>query len=54
MTKDLEIVTYNEACKILKVSRPSLLRLIKSGKLHACKVGHKWKIRKSELLKLIS
>jgi excisionase family DNA binding protein len=44
-----ELLTTNEVLGILKVTRPTLLRLIKDGKLKAVKVGHNYRILKDDL-----
>jgi len=40
--KELQVFSMDEACQALKVSRPTLLKLIKSGKLYALKPGRSW------------
>ena len=34
-----ELLTINETCKLLKISRPTLLRLIKSGEIKGLRQG---------------
>lgn len=39
MNVENEILTLNEACYYLRVSRPTLVKLLKNGKLKGFKVG---------------
>ena len=46
MSENCEILTIVEACKILRISRPTLMRLLAEGKLHGFKVGKRvWRIK---------
>ena len=50
-----ELLTVKETCKLLKISRPTLLRLIKSGEIKGFKIGKRvWKIQRSEVYNYIS
>lgn len=50
-----ELLTINETCKLLKISRPTLLRLIKSGEIKGFKIGKRvWKIQRSEVYNYIN
>jgi excisionase family DNA binding protein len=44
-----ELLTTNEAIEILRITRPTLLKLIKDGKLKATKIGHNYRILKEDL-----
>lgn len=44
-----EVLTTQEACKYLRISRPTFLKMIYTHKLKARKVGRGWKILRSEL-----
>jgi excisionase family DNA binding protein len=44
-----DIFTTEEACRYLKVSRPTYMKCIASGKIRAKKVGRGWRALKSEL-----
>jgi excisionase family DNA binding protein len=44
-----EVLTTEEACGYLKVSRPTFLKLIRTNQIKARKVGRGWKLLKSEL-----
>jgi len=48
-----EILTTLECMKILKISRPTILKLIKKKKLKAFKVGSAYRIQKEELERFI-
>jgi excisionase family DNA binding protein len=45
--------TRTETQKILKVSRPTLMKLIKTGGLPASKVGSQWRIKPRDLREFI-
>ena len=50
MNENCEILTIVEACKILRISRPTLMRLLVEGKLHGFKVGKRvWRIRRCDV-----
>ncbi len=42
-----------EACQYLKISRPTYLKYITSGKIKAQKIGRGWKVLKQELDRFI-
>ena len=44
-----EIFTAKETMEYLRITRPTLFKLIKEGKLKAVKVGHNYRIRKVDL-----
>ena len=46
-----DILTTEEACEYLKVSRPTYLKCIADGKIKAQKVGRGWRALRSELKK---
>lgn len=48
------VLDGKEACKALKISRSTLCRLIKKGKIRAIKIGGKNKIPKSEIVRIVS
>jgi len=48
------IFTTKEACEYLKISRPTYMKCIASGKIKAKKVGRGWRALKSELQKFLS
>ncbi|MDD5634014.1 MAG: helix-turn-helix domain-containing protein [Candidatus Omnitrophica bacterium] len=49
-----EIYTLEEAQAILKVSRSTILRLIKKGLIKTAKVGRQYRILGQEILHLVS
>ena len=44
-----EVLTTKEACRYLRVSRPTFLKLVHTNQLRARKVGRGWKVLMSEL-----
>ena len=45
-----ELLTINETCKLLKISRPTLLKLMRKGSIKGFKIGKRvWRIRRSEV-----
>lgn len=53
MLSEQEILTVDEACAILKVSRKTIYNLINSGDLAAVKVVRGWRIMNSTLEKYL-
>jgi excisionase family DNA binding protein len=43
------VLDTNEACRYLKISKPTLLKYIREGLVPAGKVGKGWRILKSDL-----
>lgn len=43
------VLNTGEACKYLRISRPTFLKLIEEGKIRAQKIGRGWKVLRSEL-----
>lgn len=52
-SEDLEILTLIEVCKILRISRPTLNRYIKLGRIKTVRAKRKVFIPKSELLSFL-
>jgi excisionase family DNA binding protein len=44
-----EILTVREVAEYLKLSRTTIWRWVKEGKLQAFKLGRSWRVRRSEL-----
>lgn len=44
-----EVLTTQEACNYLRISRPTYLKYIYLGKIKGVKAGRGWKVLKSEL-----
>lgn len=47
--KQNDVFTTQEACRYLRISRPTFLKCLYSGKIKGTKVGKGWKVLKSEL-----
>lgn len=43
------VLSANEACQYMCVSRPTLTRLIATGRIRAKKVGRGWRILRAEI-----
>ena len=48
------VVTANEAAKYLRVSKATLLRLVKGGFILGVKIGRQWRFSKKTVLSLIN
>ena len=44
-----EVLTTKEACRYLRISRPTFLKLVYTNEIKARKVGRGWKVLKAEL-----
>ncbi len=45
-----ELLTINETCKLLKISRPTLLKLMKKGSIKGFRIGKRvWRIRRCDV-----
>ena len=44
-----KLMSFEEAREYLSISKPSLYRLVQSGKVPASKVGGLWRFRKREI-----
>ncbi len=49
MAKDITVYTLQEVEEVLSVTRRTIYNWIKSGKLHAVKVGKQWRVKKEDL-----
>ncbi len=47
--KEKDVLTTEEACNYLRISRPTYLKYIYLGKIKGVKAGRGWKVLKSEL-----
>lgn len=47
--KEDVVLTTQEACHYLRISRPTYLRYLYTGKIKGAKAGKGWKVLKSEL-----
>ena len=52
--KQNEVYTVEEAQNLLKISRSTMMRLIKKGAIRAAKVGKQYRILGRELLHMLS
>jgi excisionase family DNA binding protein len=48
LDKDV-VLTTKEAIKYLKISKPTFLKYIRSGRIKAVKAGSGWRVHQSEL-----
>ncbi len=48
-----EIMTVKELCDYLRLSKKTILRILKAGQIPARKVGGSWRILKSEVDKYL-
>jgi excisionase family DNA binding protein len=49
----LELLTIQEAAHFLRLSRNTVYGLCRAGRLPAAKIGREWRVRRSELEKLL-
>jgi excisionase family DNA binding protein len=49
MTQLSDLLTVKEVAEMLRVSQPTVLRMIEDGELPAIRVRNQWRIRRSEL-----
>jgi excisionase family DNA binding protein len=52
MYKDM-VLTTKEAIEYLKISKPTLLKYIRLGRIRATKVGNGWRIHQYELYRFL-
>lgn len=43
------VLDTREACRYLRISRPTFLKLVAAGRIRARKVGRGWRVLRSEL-----
>ena len=43
-----QVFNTSEACRYLRISRPTFLKLIAAGKIRAQKIGKGWKVLETE------
>lgn len=44
-----EVLTTEEACRYLRISRPTFLKLVHTNQIRARKIGRGWKVLMSEI-----
>jgi len=49
-----DIITINELCEILMIGKNAAYRLLNDGSIKAFRIGNRWKITKSAVIKYIS
>lgn len=49
----MEVLNMEEACKLLRVAKPTLYRYIRTGEIPAYKMGRVWRFHKESLDKWI-
>jgi len=47
--KKIDVLTVEEVAKLLKLSKITIYRLIKTGEIPAYKIGASWRINKEDL-----
>ena len=47
------VLTTDEAIEYLKISKPTYLKYIHTGKIRAIKAGNGWRVLRSELLRFL-
>jgi excisionase family DNA binding protein len=47
------VLTTDEAMQYLKISKPTLLKCVRLGKINATKVGREWRFLQSELYRFL-
>ena len=48
------VLTTQEACNYLRISRPTYFKYLYDGKIKGAKVGKGWKVLKSELNRFLT
>jgi excisionase family DNA binding protein len=51
--KEDTVLTADEAIRYLKVSKPTLLKHVRLGKVRAIKIGRSWRFLQSELYRFL-
>lgn len=49
-----EVLTADEAARLLKLSKKTVLRLARDGTIPGNKIGRVWRFRRSQLLDILS
>ncbi len=48
-----EVLTVWEVARYLRLSRTTVWRWCREGKLHAVRIGHQWRVRRAEVERMI-
>lgn len=51
--KEDSVLTTDEAMQYLKISKPTLLKCVRLGKVKATKVGREWRFLESEIYQFL-
>jgi len=49
MLRENDVMTTQEACQYLRISRPTFLKYLYGGRIKGAKAGKGWKVLRSEL-----
>jgi excisionase family DNA binding protein len=49
-----EVLSLDEACELLGVSRPTLVKRAKLGEVPATRIGQQWRFLRSNLLEMMN
>jgi excisionase family DNA binding protein len=49
-----EVLSLDEACEFLGVSRPTLVKRAKLGEIPAMRIGRQWRFLRSKLLEMMN
>lgn len=49
-----ELLTLKETARLLRINPRTAWRWCKSGRLPGVKIGHEWRVRRSDLLALLT
>ena len=44
-----ELITLEELSRYLKISKPTLYKMVEKGKIPALKIGSQWRFKKAEI-----
>jgi excisionase family DNA binding protein len=44
-----ELITLKELSKYLKISRPTLYKMVENGKIPALKIANQWRFKKDDI-----
>jgi excisionase family DNA binding protein len=50
---DQEIMTVEDVAKYLRLTRITVYKLLKEGKIHGYRIGGSWRVNKKELLEIV-
>jgi excisionase family DNA binding protein len=50
---DQEVMTVEDVAKYLRLTRITVYKLLKEGKIHGYRIGGSWRVNKKDLLKMM-